>query len=340
MFNETRVIHARLLLQKETGASIEVLMLHPRLPYADMQQGLSVQGSAVWECMIGNKKRWKEGEVLQLHEGPLQVLLEWYDREQNLVRLRWEPVDMHLAAVLETLGKIPIPPYLGREATERDNEVYQTVYARTEGSVAAPTAGLHFTPSVLDKLRNNGAEFAFLTLHVGAGTFQPVKEEDASKHNMHREYVIFTRTTIATLRKHVEHVLPVGTTSLRSLESLYWFGAGLLSGELERMDIPQDFAYRERSLPSPTAAEALDAVLTYMDTHQLQQLEGYTAIYILPGYTLRMPMGLVTNFHQPGSTLMLLVAALVGSDWRVIYNEALTEGYRFLSYGDSSLLLP
>jgi len=338
VFNETRVIQARLLLSKESGASIEIFVLDPVLP-AEMERALSATGSVVWKCMIGNKKRFRPEDNLQLELGDTVVNVSWHDREQDEVHFSWR-AEISFAEILQRAGQIPIPPYLQRKPVEKDKTVYQTVYSRVEGSVAAPTAGLHFTPAVMDQLQQNGIATDFITLHVGAGTFRPVKSENAIDHEMHAERVFFTRSNIDQLMRYAGSVIPVGTTSLRSLESLYWFGVGLLEGTLEEFGIPQYFPYDRPQEKLPSAKDALQAVLDYMDRYRLGKLSGSTSIYIVPGYRFHIPSALITNFHQPGSTLVLLVAAWIGEDWKKVYEAAITNEYRFLSYGDSCLLMP
>lgn len=336
VLNETKVIRARLQVQKASGTWIEVFLLQPLTPFADMQQALSVPRSAVWHCMIGNKKRFKEADRLELEGEGVKLNLEWENREEDQVRFTWQPPEKHFAEIVSIFGQMPIPPYLNRNPEETDKTVYQTVYSNTEGSVAAPTAGLHFTPEIFKKLDKKNIDRVFLTLHVGAGTFKPVKAENALEHDMHEERIFFSREVIQKLADHTGPVIPVGTTSLRSLESLYWFGAGLLSKELHEFIIPQYFPYNRREYPEAKAA--LHAVISYMDSHQLNVLEGATSIFIVPGYRPQIVKGIVTNFHQPASTLLLLISALTGDDWKKIYGEALAHDYRFLSYGDSSLL--
>jgi S-adenosylmethionine:tRNA ribosyltransferase-isomerase len=257
------------------------------------------------------------------------------------VRFEWAPTHFRFAELLPHLGEIPLPPYLNRKATERDKEQYQTVYARKEGAVAAPTAGLHFTDQVLASLAQKGVTLDYLTLHVGAGTFQPIKAEDVIKHPMHAEQIIFTRKNLERLTQAAGHIIAVGTTSMRALESLYWYGVKLLAGQTgSHVFVEKLYPYSHDEQALPPAGEVFEAVRAYMELHQLEELIGETEILIVPGYQFRVCRGLITNYHQPGSTLILLVAAFVGEDWRRIYNEALAGGYRFLSYGDSSLLMP
>jgi len=354
VFNNTKVIPARLLFRRPggpdgPGALIELLLLEPVAPSGLLLEAMEATETTTWACLIGNRKRWKEKTGswrLAVGNGEAVTLrAELVDSERAQVRFSWEPGGVSFAEILHHAGKIPLPPYLKREATDADRETYQTVYAQPEGAVAAPTAGLHFTERVLTDLRERGFGEEFLTLHVGAGTFQPVKVENALDHRMHGEQVIITRQNVENLLGSLGRIIPVGTTSMRSLETLYWLGVKLsrqlaVSGwqSSSMFHIGQFEPYQTPNPPSP--AEALGMVLETMRRHHLDQLVGTTEIMIMPGYEFRLCRGLITNFHQPGSTLILLVAALLGPDWRRVYDEALAQGYRFLSYGDSSLLLP
>jgi S-adenosylmethionine:tRNA ribosyltransferase-isomerase len=341
VFNNTKVIPARAHFQKETGATIEILLLHPEQPTQVINDAMLVTQTCVWECMIGNKKRWKKADVLStvisvLGES-LRLEVAYVDYEKNHVRLSWDR-EIAFLDVVKALGEIPLPPYLNRETEELDKQTYQTVYADRDGAVAAPTAGLHFTEQVFEKLNAKGVKRSFLTLHVGAGTFQPIKASTVTEHRMHSEQVVFSRELIDELLAGIGSVIPVGTTSMRSLESLYWYGVKLFRKETTAFQIEKLYPYPFEENELPNAVESLTAVADYMDEQRLTQLVGETEIFIFPGYQFRICKGIITNFHQPGSTLILLVAALVGEDWRRIYDEALTHDYRFLSYGDSSLL--
>lgn len=346
VFNDTKVIPARVFFQKSTGAIIEIFLLHPEAPTRIINDAMQQTESCVWSCMIGNKKRWKRGEVLSLQftVGDIshQFEAEWVDVESSWVKFSWIPtshssfVSPSFAEVIRALGEIPLPPYLNRKAESQDLETYQTVYSKIEGAVAAPTAGLHFTESVFQKLAQKGIDQAFVTLHVGAGTFQPVKVLSAIEHAMHAEQVVFTQELLEKLHKNLGRIIAVGTTSIRALESLYWYGVRLLQGE-KSFWIEKLSPYQTEQVPS--AINSLEAVLNYMREENLTELVGETEIMIFPGYEFKLCKGLITNYHQPNSTLMLLVAAFVGTDWRKIYDEALANDYRFLSYGDSSLLL-
>ncbi|QRR03315.1 S-adenosylmethionine:tRNA ribosyltransferase-isomerase [Dyadobacter sandarakinus] len=341
VFNNTKVIPARAYFQKPTGATIEILLLHPEQPTRIINDAMLVRGSCVWECMIGNKKRWKVGDVLSrdihINEQPVELSVAYADFERNEVRLSWD-ADVPFLDIVKALGQIPLPPYLNRDTEESDSETYQTVYADQHGAVAAPTAGLHFTEHVFEKLSQKGIEKAFLTLHVGAGTFQPIKADTVTEHKMHSEQIVFTRELIGDLLAKQDCIVAVGTTSLRSLESLYWYGVKLFRKETTSFFIEKLYPYPFDEADLPTTREALESIAFYMDQENLDALTGETEIFIFPGYKFRMCKGLVTNYHQPGSTLILLVAAFVGDDWKRIYAHALENDYRFLSYGDSSLL--
>ncbi|MBL7856184.1 MAG: S-adenosylmethionine:tRNA ribosyltransferase-isomerase [Cyclobacteriaceae bacterium] len=338
-FNDTKVIPARLHFKKQTGADIEIFLLSPVKPSPLVIEAMEARKSVTWKCTIGNMKRWTDGMVLEktIHSGVLQATMT--SREEGLVQFQWN-TDQPFAEIINLSGETPLPPYLNRPAETDDRERYQTIYSHHEGAVAAPTAGLHFTDTIFQSLQKRNIEYDYLTLHVSAGTFQPVKVENATEHVMHREQVVVNRRNLENLMKPNRSIVAVGTTSMRTLESLYWFGVKLLHDPEAPFVINQQEAYKHAQHSVPAAEEALQAVASYMDNHQIEMLTGETSIYIMPGYSFKICKGLVTNFHQPGSTLMLLVAAFVGNEWRKIYQEALTQHYRFLSYGDSSLLLP
>ncbi len=335
IFNNTKVIPARIPLFKENGVAIELFLLHPLSDSVPTEQLMESKGETCWECLVGNKKRWKEGDVL--YKGDLAFT--WISRDKNHIRITWD-TEKSFAQILEDIGKIPLPPYMEREAQVSDAERYQTLFSEKQGAVAAPTASLHFSEEVLADLDKINIQKAYLTLHVGAGTFLPVKEEDVSKHPMHREQIVFSPALIETLKAHQGPYIPVGTTSLRALESLYWSGVWLI--EKRPMDngvlvLPKDFAYEERSY-IPSIQEALDAVLEFLEEEKKNYWVAETELLIMPGYTLHFCDGIITNFHQPKSTLLVLVSALIGDDWKRVYDAALANNYRFLSYGDSSLL--
>ena len=348
VFNNTRVIRARLLFRKDTGAMIEIFCLEPAVP-SDYEQSFAQTDHCTWHCLVGNSKRWKSGELhttvtvggeaVTLSAERVSVAGEAGD----LVDFHWDNPCCTFSDVLEAVGVLPIPPYLHRETEAQDLQTYQTVYSKVKGSVAAPTAGLHFTPAVLAELDARGMEREEVTLHVGAGTFRPVKSDTIGGHAMHTEHFAVTRRTVDRLLAKPEHVIAVGTTSVRTLESLYYIGCALARGEAdesadEAFTVGQWVPY-DADAPTLTAEEALRAILRYLDRRGMDRLWAATQIIIAPGYQFKIVRGMVTNFHQPQSTLLLLVSAFVGGDWRTIYDYALAHDFRFLSYGDSSLLL-
>jgi S-adenosylmethionine:tRNA ribosyltransferase-isomerase len=339
-FNNTKVLPARMHFHKETGALIEVFLLHPVFPTKEVASAMLAKHEAVWECTIGNLKKWKDEQplVLELPDGT-QLIAQLHDREAHLVAFRWTG-EASFAEVVEMAGKIPLPPYIKREADEADKDRYQTVYSKEKGAVAAPTAGLHFSEEILAQLAQKGVEMHELTLHVGAGTFQPVKEENAINHAMHEEQMLVRRHEIEALLSH-KPVVAVGTTSMRTLESLYWFGVKLLqAGKPLPFFIEKLYPY-QHAQALPTQQESMQAILGYLDSQQLDVLKGSTEIFIFPSYQFRICKALITNFHTPKSTLLMLIAAFVGEqEWPRIYKEALANDYRFLSYGDSSILFP
>ena len=345
VMNDTRVVNARLHFTKDTGARIEVFCLEPD-GGGPVEEAYRSTGEVRWRCTLGNAKRWKHGPLGHMFRsslGDVQLFAERLPEqgEGALVRFTWVPETLTFAEVLHRAGEVPLPPYMNREAAVADSERYQTVYARHEGSVAAPTAGLHFTPAVLEALQAKGITPAHVTLHVGAGTFRPVHAETMAGHTMHQERIHVARAVVEQLRDAVgtRPLVVTGTTSLRTLESLYWHGARILGGaDPEELDVTQWEPYNTAVDEQPGTREALSAVLRWMDDRELDEVTGSTRLLIAPGYRVRLADALITNFHQPGSTLLLLVAAFVGPDWRRIYDHALAQEYRFLSYGDSSLL--
>lgn len=348
VMNNTRVIQARLHFRKDTGALIEVFCLEPISPNDYVLNFQQTEHSA-WLCMVGNLKKWKEGTLkremtVKGHSITLTATRGESRGTSHWVDFRWDNSEVTFADILEVFGELPIPPYLNRDTQESDKETYQTVYSKIKGSVAAPTAGLHFTPAVLERLAEKGIDREELTLHVGAGTFKPVKSVEIEGHEMHTEYISVTRTTLEKLLKHGGEAIAVGTTSVRTLESLYHMGLTLLKNpdatdaELHvRQWQPYELTPEEEATP---ATECLQALLRYLDRHGMEALHGSTQIIIAPGYTYRIVKAIVTNFHQPQSTLLLLVSAFVKGDWKRIYDYALAHDFRFLSYGDSSLLIP
>jgi S-adenosylmethionine:tRNA ribosyltransferase-isomerase len=337
-FNDTKVIPARLLFTKPTGAAIEIFLLSPHPASRPIGDALRDPGRTVWRCLIGNQKRWSPGTDLVREADGIRVSAQLVDRENGIVELSWTPGHLTLNDVISASGATPLPPYLNREAVAEDRERYQTVYSAVAGAVAAPTAGLHFTATVLGDLNARGIMTDFLTLHVGAGTFQPLSVDNAVEHPMHAEQVCVPAGAIRHLLLPEKKIIAVGTTSLRTLESLYWYGVNLLNDPEAAFVIEKMAPYQDAV--TVTVDESLSAVLALLDRKKLTEIRGETSIYLLPGYSFRVCDALITNFHQPGSTLMLLVAAFVGDDWKLIYREALANDYRFLSYGDSSLLMP
>lgn len=341
VFNNTKVIPARLFFQKQNGVVIEVFLLNPIAPSNIVSQVMETTESCTWACMIGNKKRFKEkvtATVTPLSIGEGVVLTaELIENEKNHVKFSWNNNKLSFAEIVNFFGQIPLPPYLKRETAQKDYETYQTVYSKKDGAVAAPTAGLHFTEQVFEDLAKKGIKHDFVTLHVGAGTFQPIKVQNVVEHKMHCEQIVFDKSFIINLLQNIDFVIPVGTTSMRSLESLYWFGVKLLIGE-EDFFIEKLFPYNR--VETFTAQASLEAILNFMTERNLSQIIGETEIFIFPGYQFQICKGIITNFHQPDSTLILLVAALVGENWQKIYDYALNNNFRFLSYGDSSLLIP
>lgn len=345
IFNNTKVIQARLHFRKETGALIEIFCLEPIKPNDYVLNFQQTEHSA-WLCMVGNLKKWKEGPLhremtvkgkpltLTATRGECHGTSHWID-------FSWDNSEVTFADILEVFGELPIPPYLNRETQESDKETYQTVYSKIKGSVAAPTAGLHFTERVLDTLRNKGVDLEEVTLHVGAGTFRPVKSEEIAGHDMHTEYISVNRQTIEKLLRHGGETTAVGTTSVRTIESMYYIGVILESrpeASQEELHVKQWMPYENETNLTPI--QALQNILDYMDRNHLDALHTSTQIIIAPGYEYKIVKRIVTNFHQPQSTLLLLVSAFVKGDWRKIYDYALSHDFRFLSYGDSSLLIP
>jgi S-adenosylmethionine:tRNA ribosyltransferase-isomerase len=344
VFNNTKVIRARLFFRKPTGALIEVFGLEPVDP-SDYALVFQQREECSWKCMVGNQKKWMSGRLSMMvtFEGTeIELISEHVDNQSDrpVIRFRWNNSSFAFSEVLEAAGKIPIPPYLNRESEECDLIDYQTVYSKEKGSVAAPTAGLHFTDEVFRSIRNKGIDTAELTLHVGAGTFQPVKSKTIDGHQMHEEQIIVSRETIEKLLMHEGRVIAVGTTSVRSLESVYWFGNKLLNNpgtDNVRYHVDQWEPYNTINQATPKAA--LEAVRDFFVKKNSNHIAFSTGIIIVPGYRFRMIEGMLTNFHQPRSTLLLLIAAFIGNDWEKVYQHALRSGYRFLSYGDSNLYI-
>lgn len=338
--NNTRVINARLRFRKAGGSPIEIFCLEPHEP-ADYERAFAATDSCEWQCFVGNSKKWKHGVLylpLEVDGHELTLTAERVERlgKASVVKFTWDCPDVTFSRIIEAAGEIPIPPYLNRSTEESDAEDYQTVYSVTEGSVAAPTAGLHFTPELLNELRDSGVDVEELTLHVGAGTFQPVQTEHVGDHPMHAEFISVNRVLIERLSREERPVIAVGTTSVRTLESLYHAGAMMLRGKWNG-EVEQWEPYEE-GIEWPTPKEALKAVVQWLDERKMDRFLASTRIIIAPGYTYRIVKGMVTNFHQPQSTLLLLVSAFTKGDWRAMYNHALENDYRFLSYGDACFL--
>lgn len=350
VFNNTKVIQARLHFRKDSGALIEVFCLEPHSP-SDYQQSFAQTRSVTWTCLVGNLKKWKDGKLLRRIETNGKSVSLTAERigqsgTGHEIRFDWADDSISFAEILEATGELPIPPYLNRATEANDLRTYQTVYSKVKGSVAAPTAGLHFTPRVLDALDQAGIERAEITLHVGAGTFKPVKSEKIEGHTMHAEWIAVSRHIIQRLLAHGGQCIAVGTTSVRTIESLYYIGTLLHRHPHtapEDIRVPQWVPYEpaENGCTQLTTPEALQEILKYMDCHQMETLHAATQIIIAPGYRYHVVEAIVTNFHQPQSTLLLLVSAFIGEhNWRPLYEYALEHDFRFLSYGDSSLLFP
>jgi S-adenosylmethionine:tRNA ribosyltransferase-isomerase len=333
-FNNTKVIPARLHFKKETGAQIEIFLLNPIEPSSLLIEAMSSMRTCTWHCTIGNLKKWPSDKALTIEGNGFAIEASLIDQSEGSVQFTWNP-DISFAELLELAGETPLPPYLKRKAEAADKTRYQTVYSKFEGAVAAPTAGLHFTDQVFHDLEKRSIGHDFLTLHVSAGTFQPIKAENANEHVMHQEQIIVTRKNLENLLKE-KFIIPVGTTSMRTLESLYWYGARLLKNSNASFKVEQDDPYKMENAPDKQAS--FEAIIKLMNEKGVEQLIGETSIFIKPGYDFKVCDALITNFHQPGSTLILLVAAFTGEHWKKIYNEALENNYRFLSFGDSSLL--
>ena len=344
VFNNTRVIQARLLFRKATGAQIEIFCLEPVEP-ADYALNFQQTKKCSWNCLIGNLKKWKEGilqQTVRINEDFIVFSAERQTTNGNthLITFSWDHPSCTFADILDAAGQLPIPPYLHRETEQSDLQTYQTVYSKIKGSVAAPTAGLHFTPEVLTSLKENNIGLEEITLHVGAGTFRPVQTETIGEHTMHTEYFTVHRHTIQRLLENLNQIVAVGTTSVRTLESLYYIGVALAENPdatIEELVVKQWTPYETK--PDISPAESLRHLLHYMDKRNIDSLVSATQIMIVPGYTFRMIQGMITNFHQPQSTLLLLVSAFVEGNWKDIYDYAMENDFRFLSYGDASLLI-
>jgi S-adenosylmethionine:tRNA ribosyltransferase-isomerase len=344
VLNNSRVVEARILFQKPSGAVIEIFCLEPHASYSSIPLAIMQTGKVLWTCLIGGASKWKRGQVLVKEMGEMRLEARFVEKKKDdfTVEFSWTPGHLPFAAVLHLLGSVPLPPYLKRPPDAADAERYQTIYARESGSVAAPTAGLHITETLLNDLSSKNIEPMYLTLHVGAGTFMPVKTEKISEHQMHEEFIEVDAETLKHLiAKMQDPVIAVGTTSLRTLETLYWLGLKVSRErriDLSALHLDQGFAYRQTALIPPK--ESLQHLLEWIEYRHEKKLITKTQLFIVPGYPFQVVRGLVTNFHQPHSTLLLLVAALIGPAWRSVYTWALQHDYRFLSYGDGCLFLP
>ncbi len=343
VINDTKVIQARLRFCKATGAQIEIFLLEPEMP-ADYEQMFQTTHTCTWKCLIGNAKKWKDDPLHLTHTQPDFTLTAQRGEptdDGHLVTFTWENDALSFADIIQALGELPIPPYLNRHTEETDNTDYQTVYSDIKGSVAAPTAGLHFTDELLTEIHQNDIDIAKVTLHVGAGTFRPVKSDDIAEHNMHAEHISINADTLRQLISHQAQAVAVGTTSVRTLESLYYIGKKIKNNpdiSPDKLDVRQWEPYTDDE--DTTATEAMQQLLDYMDRNGLETLHTTTQIIIVPGYRYHVVKALITNFHQPRSTLLLLVSALIGDRWKEVYRFALDNDYRFLSYGDATLLFP
>ncbi len=343
IFNETKVIRARLQFQKDTGSHIEVFCLEPE---EDYQIAFSSPSPLKWRCLVGNSKRWRNGALsmtLTVNGESLTLTATRVSQNDQFseIEFSWTPSEIPFASVLEAAGEIPLPPYLHRDAEPEDRDRYQTVFARYDGSVAAPTAGLHFTRNLLTELQQQGHELDEVTLHVGAGTFKPVTSQTIGEHAMHSETIIVRKSLISNLISHFgKSIISVGTTSTRTLESLYWIGVMLHENgnDIQNLHLDQWYPYGNHDIL--TTEESLNNIVRYLEKNGLTRLEASTSLMIAPSYKMRVITGLITNFHQPKSTLLLLVSALIGDKWKEAYRFALDNGFRFLSYGDSCLFLP
>ncbi|MDR6341962.1 S-adenosylmethionine:tRNA ribosyltransferase-isomerase [Filimonas zeae] len=347
VFNNTKVVEARLHFQKHTGSRIEIFCLEPG-GFADITSAMQQTGHVLWKCLVGGAKKWKQGSLektILINNQPVTLSATMVERKEDyyLIEFNWSAEHLHFADILHAAGSLPLPPYLNRQVEEEDKTRYQTIYARHDGSVAAPTAGLHFTQQLLQQLQQKNIQQHFVTLHVGAGTFKPVKAAVMQEHEMHAEFIEIQAAFISQLIQQLQSgqpVIAVGTTSLRTIESLYWIGVNIGQQQQQQtavtVNLSQWDAYElPQNIP---ATEALTTLLHWMQEQKTEILFAKTQIIIAPGYSLRIAQGLVTNFHQPQSTLLLLVAAIIGNDWRTVYQYALEHEFRFLSYGDGSLL--
>ncbi|MFP5470146.1 MAG: S-adenosylmethionine:tRNA ribosyltransferase-isomerase [Bacteroidia bacterium] len=341
IFNNTKVVKARLLFRKETGALIEIFCLEPLDFNGEPTQAMAKKQSAEWTCLVGNAKKWKEGKVAIKSDSGFEIYAEKITKHNDAfhIKFSWNN-DYTFSEVLTYLGELPLPPYMNRKAEKKDEETYQTVYAKHEGSVAAPTAGLHFTENVLQSLKNKNHDYDFVTLHVGAGTFKPVDSEKIGNHDMHFEVIDVSLDFLKNLLEKIQQshpIIPVGTTSLRTLESLYWLGVKAMKKESFSHLLQWECYDLEKETISPE--NALTFLIKALEKNKQSKLFAKTQLMIAPSYQFKIANGIITNFHQPKSTLLVLVSALIGNDWKTVYNYALENNFRFLSYGDGCLLI-
>ena len=337
-FNETKVVNARLLFEKDTGGIIEIFCLEPS-DNIDPQIALQQKNCVTWNCMVGGAKKWKDSPITMTLEGiEIKATKLGRNNDEFIVCFEW-PGDLSFSDILEKSGELPLPPYMNRRAEKEDLTRYQTVYAQHEGSVAAPTAGLHFTEELTDSFASKGVSSVFITLHVGAGTFKPVKTDSIIDHNMHAELIDVSIDAIFGIIEAFGPIIPVGTTSLRTLESLYWFGVLASVGKLNG-DVPELAQWSHTSLPELNLRQSIRALLDHLDAHGKTRFIAKTSLMITPGYKFKVARGLITNFHMPKSTLLFIISAMIGDNWKTLYKHALKNDFRFLSYGDCCLLLP
>ncbi|TBR19599.1 MAG: S-adenosylmethionine:tRNA ribosyltransferase-isomerase [Chitinophagaceae bacterium] len=344
IFNDTKVVEARILFEKTTGGMIEIFCLNTHEQYSDITLALKQKKNVLWHCLIGGASKWKHGQILEKKvffekkEFTLKAQLVEKKKESFIVLLSWDELDLSFAEVLHVAGEIPLPPYLKRKVESTDADRYQTFYARDNGSVAAPTAGLHFTESIFKSFTQKNISKDFVTLHVGAGTFKPVTTDRMEEHEMHSEYIIVSKATIENILKHLKkNIIAVGTTSFRTIESLYWMGVKIINKEPENLSLSQWEIY-DLETENIAPQLALNALLLWMNENGFSRIIAQTKIIVAPGYKPKIVSALVTNFHQPQSTLLLLIASLIGNDWKKVYEFALLHNYRFLSYGDGNLI--
>lgn len=341
VFNNTKVVKARLIFQKPTGGKVEIFCLEPKDFSGEMTQAMAQTQSSTWYCLVGGAKKWKEGAVFLETPSGLMIKAERKGRENDafIIQFSWTPSKLSFSEVLKETGELPLPPYMNRKAEKSDQERYQTTYAKHEGSVAAPTAGLHFTDEILASLKSKNIESDFVTLHVGAGTFKPVDSEEIGDHDMHFELFEVSKDFVINIKNQLDEgkqVIPVGTTSLRTIESLFWIGQNIKRG-VRDLNLTQWTPYENEVKISPT--RALEEIITYLENNNQEKLVTSTQLMIAPGYEFKIASGIITNFHQPKSTLLLLVSAMIGENWKNVYNYALENDFRFLSYGDGCLLI-